>query len=545
MNLHDDPLGYWPFESDLQDHSPSKFRSSASNVVIGSIAGERARAAGAAFDGKRSVIQVADHHSLRLGNRPFSISLWLHTDAGEGDVIGDLVSCYDPDKRTGFTLSVASLNGVTGSPLVNDRHLHFGIDDGRPNGGWLDCGRPGEAVKIAALHVDEGNLFAGTFEFEADQTGHLWRYDEDDRWQDLGGCPDGSSNVPAITHFDGDLYCSTGRYQTEGSFLGPRRNMRPGGHVYRVCADGQWVDCGLVGADGARPDDTPEDTHYTDKADETTMLVPFRGELLAVSAHRRGVWRYEGDTSWKRIGPDERLISFTVFQGQLYGTINGGPVMRYDGDDQWADCGRPATSTQTYGAAIYQNELYVGTWPEAEVYRYDGDREWHPLPRLGLEREVMCLVVYNGKLYAGALPMGHAYRLDGDDFTFVGNLDDSEAVLRRVWTMAVYRGRLFGGTLPSGRVRSLQAGVMATTDRSLASGWRHIAAVRHSRKLELFVDGGLVASSPCDDDFDLSCDRPLRLGRGQHAALSGALSDLRLYARALTVQEIAELATRR
>ena len=544
MSLHDDLLGHWSFENDLQDHAPSKLHSAATNVAIGNIPGEQGRAGGAVFDGRTSVIEVADHPSLHLAGNPFSLALWLHTDAGEGDVVGDLVSCYNPDTRTGFTLSVASMNGVTSSPLVNDRHLHFGIDSGRADEGWLDCGRPGQAVFVPALHVHEGDLYAGTFEIEAEQTGHLWRYEADGRWQDLGGCPDGSSIVPAITHFSGDLYCSTGRYRTEGSALGPRRNMRPGGRVYRIISDEQWVDCGLVGAEGARPDDAPEVDHYTDKADETTMLVPFRGELLAVSAHRRGVWRYEGDGCWKPIGPEARLISVTVFHGRLYGTINGGPVMRYDGEGDWADCGRPATSTQTYGAAIYQSELYVGTWPEGEVYRYDGGSEWHPLPRLEFEREVMCLVVYNGKLYAGALPMGHVYRLDGENFTFVGNLDDSEAVLRRVWTMAIYRGRLFGGTLPSGRVRHFQAGAMATSDRSLASGWRHIAAVRHRNKLELFVDGSLAASTPCDDDFDLSCDRPLRIGQGQHAALSGALSDLRLYGRALSAEQIAELAAR-
>ena len=539
MSSHDHLVGHWPFARDLLDHSPAPLPSRPTDVAIGDVGPDRCPAA--VFDGRKSAIEVAADPSLQLADRPFSITLWLHTEAMEGDVVGDLVSCFDPDALTGFTLSVASLNGVTSSPLANDRHLHFGIDSARADERWLDCGRPGEAVKVSALHVHEGDLFAGTFELEADQTGHLWRYD-DGRWQDLGGCPDGSSNVPAITHFGGELYCSTGRYRTEGSALGPRRNMRPGGHVYRVSADGRWIDCGLVGTDGARPDDAPETSHYTDKADETTMLLPYRGELLAVSAHRRGVWRYEGGGCWRPIGPRERLISFTVFQGQLYGTINGGPVMRYDGDDDWADCGRPATSTQTYGAAIYRNELFVGTWPEGEVYRYGGGREWQPLPRLGFEREVMCLAVYNGKLYAGALPMGHVYRLDGNDFTFVGDLDDSAAVLRRVWTMAVYRGRLFGGTLPSGRVRSFQAGAVATVDRSLPSGWHHVAAIRHRQRLELFVDGALAASSPCADGLDLSCDRPLRIGRGQHAALDGALSDLRLYRRALTATEIGELA---
>ncbi len=544
-DLDDHLLGHWPFVEDLRDHSPAGLQASAANVEMRSVAGNSGPQAGARFDGKTSVIEVASHPSLDLADRPFTVALWLHTTAGEGDVIGDLVNCFDPDRRQGFTLSAATICGVSSSPLVNDRHLHFGIDDGGEDGeGWRDCGRPGQAVMVSALHVHAGDLYAGTFELEADLRGHLWRYAGGSCWRDLGACPDGSSNVPAITHFDGELYCSTGRYRTEGSALGPVRNRRPGGRVYRIAGDGEWIDCGLAGAEGAKADDAPEDSHYTDKADETTMLMPFGGELLAVSGHRQGVWRYEGDGHWKGIGPRERLITFTVFQGRLYGLINGGQVLRYDGDEDWADCGWPKTSTQTYSAGIYENRLHAGTWPEGEVYRYDGDRGWEPLPRLGFEREVMCLVVYNGKLYGGALPMGHVYRLDEGEFTFVGNLDASEAVLRRVWTMAVYQGRLFGGTLPAGRVRSLQAGAVATTDRSLEPGWHHIAAVRHRRRLELFVDGALAASSSCDAGLSASCSLPLRIGQGQHAALEGVLADLRIYRTALTAGQIGHLSAR-
>ena len=99
MSLHDD----------LLDHAPSKLHSTATNVAIGNIPGEQGRAGGAVFDGRTSVIEVADHPSLHLAGNPFSLALWLHTDAGEGDVVGDLVSCYNPDTRTGFTLSVASM----------------------------------------------------------------------------------------------------------------------------------------------------------------------------------------------------------------------------------------------------------------------------------------------------------------------------------------------------------------------------------------------------------------------------------------------------
>ncbi len=470
--------------------------------------------------------------------------MWVHSQAGEGDVVGDLLSSFDPENRRGWNLSVVSNHGVVSSPLSNDRQLHFGIDNARLDSDWTSHGRPGTAVKISALHVSEGNLYAGTMENQANQTGHLWRFQGGERWQDLGASPDGCNAVQSITRFGGALYCSTGRYNPMGSVLGPAKNPTPGGHVYRITADGQWIDCGLPGEHGARPEAEQVPGHFTDKADETIGLIPFRGELLAVSHHRQGVWRWDGNRDWKWIGPACRLFSLTVFHGNLYCLVNGGPVLRYDGDGQWADCGKPKSSTQTYSAAVYANQLYVGTWPEADVFRYAGGTQWDLVGRLGFEREVMGMNLYNGKLYAGSLPMANVFRMDGNHFAFLGNLDNAPVVLRRVWSMAVYQGRLFAGTLPSGLVKSRQAGVMATADRAFPSGWHHVAAVRHQDKLTLYIDGKqIAASSPfAAGDFDLSCDRPLRIGLGQHAALNGALAEVRLYNRALDTAEIQQLA---
>lgn len=495
-----------------------------------------------------------------FGTDDFTVCAWFRAD-DDGGTVGDLVSRFDPRTRRGFALSCVTNGGVTSTAQANLRGLQFGIDAGRlPDAAdptatslvgqptpWLERGRPGAAVLVAALHVSGGDLFAGTFELEADERGHLWRFGGGDAWHDLGGAPDGASMIDTIARFDGSLYCATGRYLPFGSALGPARNNAPGGTVWRVDGDGAWIDCGKPGAADATSEEVEVPGYATGKADHVSALTVFAGRLYGTSFHRRGAFVYEGGRSWRYIGPDERLISFVVFEGQLLTLVNGGPVLRYAGGTAWEPWGHPEGSTQTYSAAVYGGCLHVGTWPTGTVHRRDGEGRWYELPRPGYEREIMAMAVYNQKLYVGALPMAHVYRWDeaaegdGGDFTFVGNLDATPAVtLRRVWSMAVYAGQLFAGTLPSGRVWSLRAGAMATGDEVLSPGWHHLAAVRRGARLELWRDGACVGRSArfAPGDFDLDAQAPLRLGGGGHAPLRGWLGQVRLWRRALDRDEI-------
>jgi hypothetical protein len=271
----------------------------------------------------------------------------------------------------------------------------------------------------------------------------------------------------------------------------------------------------------------------------------YRGQLYVTSHHRRGAFVYEGGTNWKYIGPNERLFSFTIYQDQLYALVNGGPIYRYEGGGDWTYCGKPENAEQIYSAVAYGADLYVGTWPRGELFRYEGGELWKRIAQVGYETEIMGMALYNGKVYCGSLPMANAWRLDREGLTFVGNVDNtSTVILRRLWSLAVYRGKLFAGTLPSGHVLSLEAGRMATSDQSLAPGWRHIAAVREGGCLRLHIDGRAVAESAPfhPDDYDSSNDQPLRIGFGVGHPFRGSMSDLRLYNRALTPLEIANLA---
>jgi len=155
----------------------------------------------------------------------------------------------------------------------------------------------------------------------------------------------------------------------------------------------------------------------------------------------------------------------------------------------------------------------------------------------------MGLTMFNGKLYGGTLPLAQVYRLDEPQWTLTGRLDFSDAEYRRAWSMAVYQGRLFCGTLPSGHVHALEAGVAVSDDFELASGWRHVTAIRAGNRLQLWVDGTRIAESVTFDParFDLLANAPLKIGFGEHDFFHGRLRDVRLYGRALTGREVQRL----
>lgn len=534
MNERDHGLvGHWPLASDTRDHSPIAHPTAATDIDLVESA--------ARFNGSSSVLEVPDHPALRFGTGDFSFAVWVDAGGSETDVVGSLLDKFDPAARRGVQVYVFTNTGVASTGQPNYRHLHFGIDDGRLDAEWQDCGRPGNSV-MTALAVSGGQLYAATVEYGEHEQGRLLRYRGGQEWEDLGN-PVGCNAIGSVVEFEGSLYCGMGRYNFAGSAMGPTLNRTPGGQVYRYGPDGTWIDCGHPGQEDAVPESEDVPGFATGKADDAFALTVYRGGLYCVSNHRPGVFRYEGCRQWTCVGPDARVIALTIYRSRLYALLNGRRVLRHAGGTDWVDCGCPEGATQLYSAAIHYGQLYVGGWPTGAVYRWDGGRAWQPLP-VGYEREIMGLALYNGKLYAGTLPMANVFRLDGDAFAYVGTLDDSHAPLRRAWSMAVYDGRLHVGTLPAGRVKCRLAGRMATWDRIFPAGWHHVAAVKAGDWLRLHVDGRLVAQSSSFDAarFDLDTDAPLRLGFGSFEHFAGRMRDVRLYSRALEPDEIAALA---
>jgi hypothetical protein len=312
--------------------------------------------------------------------------------------------------------------------------------------------------------------------------------------------------------------------------------------VYRYGGGTDWIDCGRVG-----------DAPYL------FGMVEFDGSLYATlirspnptgAMDGLGLYRYEGNEDWKYCGhPGGRVCALAPYNGSLYATgYDGGElggVFRYEGESQWTNCGVPGKTTQTYSFAFYQGKMYVGTWPEGKVYRYDGDNDWADCGRLGEEKEVMGTAIYNGKMYAGTLPLAQVYRYEGANKWFLtGRLDLTPDVdYRRAWSMSVFDGKLFCGVLLSGHVHSLEVGKSVSYDRDLGTGWKHIAAVRDGGRLRLYVDGGAMAESSEfePENYDVDNEAPLRIGFGPHEYFKGRISDLRIYNRSLTRNQILEI----
>jgi dienelactone hydrolase len=478
----------------------------------------------------------------QFGQGEFSLAMWVKVDAQLDRPTGDLLSCYDSAAHRGYQLTLKSSPGVT-SNQPNDRHLQFGIDDNRASE-WRDCGRPGKALFAFSMATHDGALYAGTCEPGKEESGRVYRYAGDQQWIDCGA-PDKSNAVTAMAVFEDRLYVGTGKYRVAGSALMESENVTLGGKVFRYEGGTRWTECGQL-----------------PQTEAVGGLVIFGGQLYASSLYKpAGFFRYEGGNRWTALPVPEaidpktqekgprRVVPLTVHEGHIYaGSYDGGHVYRFDGE-QWTDCGQLGENTQTYSFAQYQGKLYVGTWPSGRVYRFDGVGQWADVGRLGEELEVMGMAVHNGRLIAGTLPLAEVYSYEGKaNWKKLARLDHTPDVkYRRVWTLAEQGGQLFASTLPSGKIFAFSAGQQAMWGRSLAAGWHHVAAVKASSRLALYVDGEFVAQTPPFDaaSYQLDTDQPLRLGSGANGPLHGTLSDVRIYRRELGPAEIEALANAR
>lgn len=514
-------VAHWPLVTDGNDASGNGHSGAPHGITFDA-------KEGAGFDGRGSYIEVPHADSLNLGEGDFTISAWIHTETRLDDTLGDIFTKYDPASRKGLNFGIMNYHGVV-CAQSNYRNLFFGIDNGAESDGWQDCGRPGNAVYPMSLCVFEGSLYAGTFEFGKDETGHVYRYAQGKEWEDCGA-PYPSNAVSALAVHNGELYAAVSHYRSGGSALGDAGNELFGGRVFRYKGGKEWEDCGKLG-----------------EIEAIYGLTTFNGQLYASSLYApAGLFRYEGGTSWTDLGnPGGRVEALGVHNGHLYGAgfdLNFSGVYRFD-NPGWTDCGTPRDTTQTYSFMQHQGELFVGTWPIGNVFVLGEPGQWQDRGPLGEEKESMGMAVYNGKLYAGTLPLANVYRYDGGStWTDTGRLDTTPDVqYRRAWSMAVYQGKLYCGVLPSGRVLSYQTGRCISNDFELPSGWVHLAAQRKGGTMKLYVNGKLANEAP-DAKLNIDNEATLKIGLGQHDYFNGRMKDLMLHNRALEAEEIVKLA---
>jgi hypothetical protein len=568
-SLADGLVGHWKLRGDCRDSSGRGHHGINHGVDL-----QAGR-----FDGRGAWIEVPDAESLRLAKGDFTVAAWVHTDPVVDDTIGDVVSLFDPRRRRGFTLNIkASSGGYQSSG--DDRHVSFGIDDA-VDGTWEDCGRPNPTSNYVAncLTVYRGQLYAATIDArnEADWC-HVYRHAGGKEWIDCGRVGKGkTTGVMALIVHQGHLYAGTCTYDWTRVFSGAYDPC----HVYRYAGGTTWEDCGQIGqtlriicmatygghlyVGGDRGLPPPGETQWTGR--------PYR------------VYRHDGGTQWsvaaelpaqppKNCNPH----AMAVHDGTLY--VGFPNVWAFDGR-AWTFAGTPRGDTpddqlpnlQVHALEIFRGRLLAGMWPEARVVEYPGGESWADRGMLGDGTEINALTVYNGMLYAGAIPRGEVFRYDDDGrWTSIHRFfsppgwdpGPPTAPVReevnnwtRVTSLTVHSGKLFAsiGSCTSsvedapadvrGSVFSYTAGRCVSYDDDLGPGWRHLVAVRRGDRLQLSVDGRLVATSASfdPDRYDLTTGGALKIGFGEQDFFTGRIREVRLYRRAIDEDEIAALQT--
>jgi hypothetical protein len=552
-------VGHWKLRGDCRDHSGSGNHGVNHGVELET----------GVFDGMGAYIEVPSSDSLRVDSGDFSICAWIETAERIDDIVGDVLDFYDPARRRGITLSISSSAGGYQSQGT-DRHIYFGIDDAK-TAEWQDCGRPNSTSNYVSnsLTVYKGALYAATTDAQDEEDWcHVYRYDGGQKWIDCGRVGNGRTTgvLPLIVH-DGDLYAATSTYDWTRVASG---SYDPG-RVYRYLGGTRWQDCG-------QPSE-----HCT-----LNCIASYKGKLYVGGGRNdreSGVFVRDGQATWRpsKIFPKagaERLFPHAMCRhnGKLFVAYPG--AYAFDGES-WTYAGDTLPPDQnwflqTHSLAIFQGKLHAGTWPEGKVSVYEGGTDWRVMGRVGADgMEVMALAVYNGKLFGGSIPRAEVCRYDGEfqwtslkrfyspegyDPGLPGKMSKRQVnEASRVTSLTVFDGKLFASTGSStssvldapcdvrGKVFSMEAGKAASYDDDLGPGWKHLAAIRDGGLLKLYIDGKLVAeSTPFDPaKYDLSSERPLRIGFGQAEYFAGRMADVRLYRGALSEPEIQELCSKK
>jgi hypothetical protein len=547
-------VGHWKLQGDCRDYSGHGNHGVNHGVNLDT----------GTFDGISAYVEVPSSPSLKLGAGDFALSAWVYTEKDLDDVVGDVLDLYDPSRRRGITLSInSSASGYQGQG--SDRHVYFGIDNARVTD-WQDCGRPSLTSPYVSnsMMVYKGKLYAAITDAKEEKDWcRVFRYEGGQNWTDCGRVGNGRTTGvgPLIVH-DGQMYAVTWTYD----WTRVQSGKYDAGRVYRYLGGTQWEDCGQ-----------PSDNRTLNCA------ASYKGNLyVGGGPNTWGVFVQEGE-GWKASkifsnqGPQRCFPhAMSRYNGKLFTAYPA--VYSFDGE-QWTYAGLPGPletipSLQTHSLAVYEGKLCAGTWPLAKVSRYVGGEEWQELGRVGEDgTEVNSLVVYNGKLYGGSIPRAEVCRYDGTaQWTSLKQFYSPEgwqpapatkptraqvAEWSRVTSMTIYDGKLFAGIgsctssiLDSpadvrGKVFRMEAGKCASYDDDLGPGWKHLAAIRESGSLKLYVDGKLVAKSSSFDpaEYDVSTDEPLHIGFGQTDYFSGKISNVRIYNKALTDVEIQRLAS--
>ncbi len=240
---------------------------------------------------------------------------------------------------------------------------------------------------------------AGSYQSHGDDKIVHFGIDNDQmgKWEDCGH-PSPTSNYAASTVvYQGHLYASIFGAKEEKDWA----------HVFRYEGGKKWTDCGRLG---------------TARTTGVGPMIVHDGYLYATT----------GTYDWTRVNTDD---------------YDFGSVYRYEGDDNWVDCGQPGKNKRLPTMASFQGKLYVGAgFEETGIYVYEGGKKWKVSKSFerGKPKHLFphAMGVHNGRLYVG-FP-GHVYSFDGKLWSYEGN----PVQCTQVHTLEVYQGQLYAGTWP-------------------------------------------------------------------------------------------------
>jgi hypothetical protein len=291
----------------------------------------------------------------------------------------------------------------------------------RANTDGFGFATPGEMGTALCMAEYNGQLYAGTVNYENANGCAVWRYDGGTAWTQVasGGFGNAANEmVFCLEVYNGLLYAGT-------------NNPTTGCEVFSY--DGAtWTQ--EVGQGAAGTPTGPGFGDGTACAAAGDMIV--FGDMLYVGGGWGGgsvakIWAYDG-TDWAQANTDgfgdtnnQGSRAFAIHNGQLYAGTNsggnGGQVWRYDGPNP-ADWTRVATDgfgNNDYEARVLESwngNLYAGTsgTDTPMVWTYDGSNWSDVTPTFpdANNDAIRSMTVYRGALYVGVGNYSGAVPLD-------------------------------------------------------------------------------------------------------------------------------------
>ncbi len=259
---------------------------------------------------------------------------------------------------------------------------------------WVDCGSPDSANSVTALAVFEGQLYAATGRYRLRGSslpdspnqhpgGNVYRYLGEKRWEWCGKLGT-SESINGLVVFRGRLYASS--------------TYSPG--VFRYEGQTRWTDIGTVNGRRIEAltvfddsifgggYDAGEIYRYTPEIGwrvvgslpETTQTYGFgiyRSQLYVGTWPGGSVYRFDNDrwTSCGRLGSEKEVMPIVVSHGGMFaGTLPLAEVYRYQGDTTWRrlaalDTTPDVVYRRVWCMAVHSGQLFAGTLPSGHVYR--------------------------------------------------------------------------------------------------------------------------------------------------------------------------------